>query len=630
MKPVIVVICLSIFFGVANAEKPSKLPVEYFARLPMFSKPQISPDGRRVAVSLIMGGERKVVMLKLMTPDDPEKEETIPISMGDKHFSWYRWANNDRLIAGIRSTYKLPRVVPGTGIRLNVDSDDRLINLTRLVAVNRDGTGFLAFKMSANSWGLLNPRARVVSMLDKDPEHILAVLDLSKKSNSSSELDLVNINSGEKKRVMQNNRNMSRWIADSNGVVRVSMRYDAGFKNTKAKIWYREDANSKWEILQVAKLGGHKRMVPYRFDEDDPNILLVSSVELREVNREKEGKHKIFKYDLTKREVIGPYVDTHRKKVKKLLSKVIPDAKITIASRSKDKMRYIVRVSSDTISPTYYLFDLKTKHVALVGAEYPDLIGKSLAKMQKVTYKARDDLEIPAFLSIPHGAEEKNLPTIIFPHGGPTSRDRKRFNNYVQFFANRGYAVFQPQFRGSTGQGIKHQEVGYGQWGRAMQDDITDGVQWLIDEGIADPDKICIVGGSYGGYTASMALAKTPDLFQCAVSINGVHDLKRLIDKTKYSLFVKLPERILSDPKQAKKYSPYHLVKNINKPMLLIAGESDTVVPIVHSEKMYKKLKKQGVPVEFIELEKGEHWHTNEKNEIIKFRAMDEFLAKYL
>ena len=166
----------------------------------------------------------------------------------------------------------------------------------------------------------------------------------------------------------------------------------------------------------------------------------------------------------------------------------------------------------------YFLFDKKSKALTLLAESKPFLEGYTFSNMKEISYKARDGLKIPAYLTLPITKTNTKPPLIVYPHGGPYARDYWRFENYVQFFANRGYAVLQPQFRGSRGFGTEHEEAGYKQWGLAMQDDITDGVHHLIEQGLVDKERICILGGSYGGYASAMGLIKTPDLYKCGVT----------------------------------------------------------------------------------------------------------------
>lgn len=225
---------------------------------------------------------------------------------------------------------------------------------------------------------------------------------------------------------------------------------------------------------------------------------------------------------------------------------------------------------------------------------------------------------------------EKNLPFVIYVHGGPWARDFWGFDNYVQYFANKGYGVLQPQFRGSTGFGSKHEEAGYGEWGRLIQDDITDGVKWLIAQGIADPKRICIVGASFGGYAAAQGLVKTPDLYRCGISINGVLDLEKLYSDMGRFYFKNLKRKLFNDDDNLRPNSPFHNIPAIKSPLLLVASDKDTVVSVEHSRRMNDKMKKQGKVVQYVELKDGEHWRTSEALEGQVFKAMDAFLSKHL
>jgi dipeptidyl aminopeptidase/acylaminoacyl peptidase len=289
-----------------------------------------------------------------------------------------------------------------------------------------------------------------------------------------------------------------------------------------------------------------------------------------------------------------------------------------------------MKLYSDISVPQYYLLDLKEQKLVGLASEYPNLENAVLSPMEKVEYEARDGLKIPAYLTIPVNSKKEKLPIVVYPHGGPWAHDEWGFDNYVQFFASRGYAVFQPQFRGSTGFGTAFEEAGYGQWGMKIQDDITDGVRWLIDEGVADPERIAIVGASFGGYAAAMGAAKTPDLYKCIVSINGVLDLKSFHDNGRNYYFDSINRKMWNNWEDVENTSPYHLAENIQAPMLLIAGERDTVVPTAHSKKMHKRLKKLKKTSQYIELENGEHWRTNEENEIVLLKTLEAFLGEHL
>jgi dipeptidyl aminopeptidase/acylaminoacyl peptidase len=253
-----------------------------------------------------------------------------------------------------------------------------------------------------------------------------------------------------------------------------------------------------------------------------------------------------------------------------------------------------------------------------------------LTEHKLVTYKARDGIEIEGYLTLPKNIEGP-VPAILHPHGGPGARDLSGFDYWTSFFTNRGYAVFRPNFRGSTGYGLEFAESQMQSWGLAMQDDLEDAALWLVKEGIAKKDKMCIVGASYGGYAAAMAAVKTPDLFQCAISFAGVTDLRQLVVRSRRYVNTKfVKKQIGSDTDDLKARSPYHNAEKIKIPMLIVHGEDDRIVDVSHSEKLAEELADLKRPVEFIELENGDHYLSIQRNRHQFFAAMDVFLKRHL
>lgn len=596
------------------AEAEDLVALEHFAALPQFSKPVLSPDGERVASTISYQGHPLLVVQPINSEDDEVKEKMIPINAGKNFFNWYAWGNDERLVFNIRGTTKM---------------FGHLWNVGRMGSIGRDGKDGIQFEMTPNQMGLYRQSAEIIDFLDHDTDHILAALDDTDNDWAAPEVHLVNINTGLRKRVVKNRAGIQHWIADASGVVRVGVKVDTEQNHQGVTIYYRDKEGADWEKLQKVNYFSHDRMLPARFDENDENILLVSSSNL-DAGLEEDDEAELFRYDLTARKILGPFQDSHRDSVMAIVRHALPNKKIEIVSHNRDKTRYTFRGYSDIQAPKYYFLDLNDKSLKIMGAEYPGLDNAVLSPMEIVSYQARDKLDIPAFLTIPKGQERKNLPFIIYPHGGPWAHDSWGFDNYVQFFASRGYAVFQPQFRGSTSYGINHQEAGYGQWGYAIQDDITDGVNWLIEQGIADPDRICIVGASFGGYAAAMGAAKTPELYRCAISINGVLDFKAFLGSHRRLLFSSINRAVTKGDGNVERASPYHMAKHITAPMLLIASERDTVVPVDHSIDMYRKLKRLKKRVEYVELPNGEHWRSNEANEIKALSAMEQFLEQHL
>jgi len=610
---------LSITGQTVSAEN-NRIPVAEVARLPRFEAPMISPDGSYVAVTMSGKGRRVVVVRSLAVSEGSKPEKPVVIGSGRNHFSWYDWANNDRLVVKIRSS----ALVPGRAGSIR-------INTTRLGSVGRDGSNPVIFEAEPNIHGYYLQNARIVSWLRDDPDHVLATVDDHETNWLSPLVHRIRVVTGEKSLVQGNNLGIQWWIADDSGQIRIGSRIDTKAKRGKVTTFYRETEDSEWEQLQKVDFFNHDRLEPYRFAEEDPGILLVTTANLADDLEPEELEYTLFSYDLSRREVTGKYENRHRQTIIATVEKALPGREVRIVSHDENKKIYFFRTYSDIVPSEYFLLDLKARRLDYVASAYPEIADRELSPMEKVSYASRDGHEIPAFLTLPAGASgRKGLPLVVYPHGGPWAHDRWGFDNYVQFFASRGYAVFQPQFRGSTGYGIEHEQAGYGQWGYRIQEDITDGVRWLIDEGVADPGRICIVGSSFGGYAAAVGLAKNPELYKCGVSINGVLDLEKMIADSRSLLFRTINRAVWNSPEEAEAVSPYRLAERMISPVLLIASERDTVVPVQHSRKMYKKLKKLGKNVSYVELDDGEHWRTTDKHEVIKLKKLEEFLARHI
>ncbi len=611
MKIIIFAICT--LFSVSSLAGVS---AKDFARLPMFSLPSLSPSGDSFAYMATANDKPVLVTRPLTKKGSKYKVSVIPLD--GLHVNRIRWINDERLLIVVRMTVKRPRV--------------GLVNISRIFSINRDGSNPVFFKMKPNELGYYLQYPSMIHSLPDDPKHVLLSLDHSKHRWATSPVHKVNIYTGERVKVESNARGFAFFHADYSGNVRIAVKaLDGG------KMWamyYRKTVSAPWTLLQKETYNSDSRMSALRFDYEDDNILLISSKGLEDENID-DGKD-VYRYNLTTQKVIGPYTHPARDAAERVIRKSFEGRAVDLISWvdniTLDKAIY--EVSSDTLPAQYYIYDIKARVVNYLGSSYPQLEvdGLTLSPMKEVVYKSRDGLTVPAYLTLPKastGSPKVKPPLVVYPHGGPWARDYWGFDNYVQFFASQGYAVFQPQFRGSTGFGYAHLEAGYKQWGLAIQDDITDGVQWLIKEGKVDPNRICIVGSSFGGYAAAMGLTKTPELYKCGVSINGVLDMKRYHDSLGHLIYAKLNREITNSDWGIKKVSPYHLRDKIKVPLLLIAGEKDTVVPNKHSKTLYKKLKRKG-SVQYVELPKGEHWRTIESNEIKKLEVIGEFLSQHL
>jgi dipeptidyl aminopeptidase/acylaminoacyl peptidase len=294
----------------------------------------------------------------------------------------------------------------------------------------------------------------------------------------------------------------------------------------------------------------------------------------------------------------------------------------------------LLRATNPSEPGLRYLYDVTKKSITELEYDYAGLGATNAPYRTTIKYTARDSLAIEAFLTVPRGVDPKNLPTIMLPHGGPWAQDDVNYDYLAAFLANRGYAVLQPNFRGSTGYGKAFLDKGNGQWGLTMQDDLTDGVEWLVKNGISDKARICILGGSYGGYAALMGAVKTPDLFKCAISINGVSDILKLLKGDTGGFKEEVTARLIGDLdkdyERLKTTSPYYNVEKITAPILLIHAKDDQRVDYRQSTRMRDKLLTAGKPVEYVEIADGEHFLENEAARTTYLTAVENFLAKHL
>src|SRR5438270_2838144 len=322
----------------------------------------------------------------------------------------------------------------------------------------------------------------------------------------------------------------------------------------------------------------------------------------------------------------------------KWLEAKFPGKEVSIASDTRDEQTWLITASSDTEPGETYLFDRKKHKLALQYKVREKLPREALAAMTPVKYKSSDGLEIPAYLTLPKGVPAKNLPTVIFPHGGPWARDFWGYNGYAQFFANRGYAVLSPNFRASTGYGKKFLNSGNLQWGRTMQDDITWGVKYLVEKGISDPKRIGIFGGSYGGYATLAGVAFTPDVYAAAVDLFGPSHLITLLESIPpyWESARKTFNTRMGDPTTPegkallKERSPLNSADKIKTPLLIAQGANDPRVNHAESEQIVVALRDRGFPVEYLLIPDEGHGFARPVNNMASVMSAENVFAKYL
>lgn len=628
---------------VAVPASAAKLRVEAFAKLPEYEDMDLSPDGTRLAAIYNRHGE---TIIYTRTVSDPKINPIVATDNQTYKINWIKWANNDYLAMSFRfpSQVNAAGGTEYTSSRLMVVKWDDPSTIRPLVTPLEDSYFVPQFQDNVIDW------------LPDEEDWIAAAVDMEKPGSLS--LYKFRISEDGKKVIHAANRGrIIRWVMDRNHTPRVYTTFD---KETY-KIFYRKSVDDSYKIGWKFEALSDKIVTPLGFSVN-PNVLYVTayrdgfrslfSVDLSDPNLPMVLVHAREEYDVPNRliqsrwrggavGVLSPtdessyYLwDEEYAAFDASINRALPDTRNYIVDMSDDGETYLLYVVSDDTPGRYFFGNRTTKQISMIASSYPLLDGMDLPDMTKVTYTARDGLEIEAFLTIPLGGEDRKLPTILFPHGGPIASDTGHFDYWTQFFANRGYAVLQMNFRGSSGYGFDFMEAGLRNWGLQMQDDIHDGLSWLVEEGIADPDRVCIVGGSFGGYAALMGAVKSPKTFRCAVSFAGVSDIEMLLKDSRRFSNRKIVEKQIGDLKkdrdQLRATSPRQHAEKIQIPIMLAHGSEDRVVPIEQSEVMAKALEKAGKSFKFMVFEEGDHYLSKEEYRVRLFRMMDIFLARHL
>jgi dipeptidyl aminopeptidase/acylaminoacyl peptidase len=630
---------------IAEPEKPKVLPAETFYRLPLFTNITLSPDGTHIVALKNMGDTTAVMTVDLATG-----KTFYPAITDNKKFkfSWVDWGNNDRLLISILFAQgEFGASVKFTYTRLvamDAKKPSKMLNLVKQNAVRPN---------QLTQQHVSQFQDRVLGRVPGEPNHIFMGVDRDVLGHQA--VYNVDVTNAETTTVKGDGSPRS-WVLDRQGIPRVSESYDDRDKKMSYEIL--DPKTDKWISAWEYIIFDQPSITPLGFGKNASELYLFADYQGRQAlykaDLSKEGYPRELilsdpNYDIRGRLIESPslndvvglyYSDTESKSIffnKEFKSfqggidKVLPDSKNHITSLSDDGRKYVVNSRKASQPSVVYIGDRDTKALDQLDSMYPELTADVLVKKEFMKYKARDGLELEGYLSRPKNFSDKPVPTLIFPHGGPMSEDGAEFDEFSAFFVNRGYAVFQPNFRGSTGRGFEFEMKAVGAMGLAMQDDLEDAVKFLVEQKIADPKRVGIVGGSYGGYAALMGATKTPDLFQCAISLAGVSDIKKLRDTSRYFINKNSRKELLgNDIDQLKKTSPARMVDKVKIPILLIHGKDDTVVPVDQSRIMAQELKAQKKVYEYIELEGGSHHFDYFPHRKQTFEAMEAFLKKYL
>lgn len=497
-------------------------------------------------------------------------------------------------------------------------------------------------------------RAEMIDDLEDDATDL--IIGLNKRNKEVFDAYRLNIETGDLKLIAENPGNISSWITDHAGNIRVATTTD-GVNTT---LLYRKTEQDAWKPVITTSF--KETFAPQFFTFDNKALYGVSNIgrdkaAIVEFDPETGKETKVLfdhpEVDVSdlhyskKRKVITSATYTTWKEERRFFDPVteqlytslehkLPGYDVYVVSSNKAEDTFIVRTITDRSLGSFYLYESNSGTLTKLADRNPWLKEEQLAEMKPIEYKSRDGLVIHAYLTLPKGKPSKDLPIVVNPHGGPWVRDEWGFNPEVQFLANRGFGVLQMNFRGSTGYGRKFWEAGFKQWGQSMQDDITDGVKWLIDQGVADPKRVAIYGGSYGGYAVLEGLTKTPDLYAAGVDYVGVSNLFTFMKTVPpyWKPFLDMMYEMVGNPEKDKalfeKNSPALNADKIKAPLFVAQGAKDPRVNIDESNQIVDALKKRGIDVEYMVKENEGHGFHNEENRFSFYEAMESFLAKYL
>lgn len=642
--------CLALMLAaifVVPAVKASEIPVETFFKRAQYSRMELSPDGKLLAAVVPAHGRDNLAVIDLEM-----KDAKLITNFDQSDTVEFHWVSNQRLVFRVADAQEARNRAKYYGWYA-VNADGQYVHRLALPAFVRE------HKLSGAD--LLVDFEYLGRASDSDDEIIIAAWE---RGYTVSSIYRLNTRTGAKKLLSLNAPlNPIRWVMDHAGVLRVAYGYDKGIDT----VWYRDDEKSPWtklaegtditlsfdvigfdydnKTLYVSARNGKDKAGIYIFDTTKKALKEIflehPLIDLHNLEFGR-AKHKLLgaRYEADRPGVV--WMDADMDRLQKTVDKALPDTFNRLAIADENPKRALVVAYSDKDPGRFYLLDTEKLSLEELGARRPWIKPEQMSERRFVRYQARDGMEIPAWLTIPKGSGGKNLPLVVNIHGGPWVRGyRWEFDGEAQFFASRGYAVLQPEFRGSTGYGERLYQSSFKQWGLAMQDDITDGVKWLTKEGIVDKDRVCLYGGSYGGYATLWGLIKDPDLYKCGVAFVAVTDIGLMYDiawsdfaQSSYKWLEYGAKIAIGDPdkdrEMLKAVSPLYNTDRLKAPVLLAYGAADVQVPLKHGKKFREALDKYGKKYEWVVYDDEGHGFNKDQNRFDFYKRVDAFLKKHL
>lgn len=610
-----------------SAAKIASAPsAEAFAADPFLFDPQLSPDGTIIAAQ---GKQGPFHALHIIRFDGTKfRMETLPFAK-DYVPNWIRWAGNGKILIG----------TPGIGYFLS---------------------GIAVYDLKTKAiLRLTVPTAAVlpsnVIHVAPDGSHIL--LDGVAKNDFDVRVWRIDLTTGKPEKLVGQHPNIYDYYADEDGVVRAGIGFvrgtyhsiyldtDGKYRRTE-RVKLPNDPDSAIDriiprpgTLQGYAISNHEggRFALYDYDLKTgafgKRIFAHDEVDVDDLVQWRGGDLLGVNYTDDRHRV--HWLDPQLSAIQAHVDRTLPGMSNQIVSTDLDATRVIVWSSAPHDPGAYYVFDRSRNKMLELARPYERLVNAPLSEMKTVSYTARDGLKINAYLTLPRGRDPRNLPLVMLPHGGPFVRDVWQYDPYVQFLASRGYAVLQPNFRGSTGYGRDFVAAGEGQWGRKMQDDVDDGARWLAAQGIADPKRVCIMGASYGGYAAMWASVRNPDIYRCAISLAGISDVPEMLRYDRWNL---MPRRYHADWRERIKgvekfdldtISPIRFASRVAMPILIGHGGQDRIVVSGQSKRFHEALVKAGKPSEYVLYPDSAHGTTTPADTADFMNRVEKFLARH-
>ena len=646
MQRAIAIAATALLFAAPTYAADELPPIESFFKLSQYASMRLSPDGQHIAALSPIKDKQGLVII------DVKNRKATPIAARtDRDIVSVEWISDKRLLYTTGRLGERDVQQRGGGI-FAIDLDGAAPRLISEGIDEQKGAGMRA---------TIRPLEIIRTLPGEADDVIAQEIVIGGGAQVSGPLYRLDTRTGRKTDISIGKPDagpFETWRVDRNGTARA---FIVTSQDERTRVYYRTGADAPWKKLDEFKMTSAAAWSPVGLAEDGRTLYVSSrkdgdksailrydpetktlgdvvaqhpQVDLQNLFGDKEGVRGV-RYNADKPGTA--WFDSNLASAQTTVDNTLPGY-VNVLSWSRDRNLMLIDSHSDMSPGSFYLFDRSTNKIEWLADRRPWIDSKKMSPMQPVRYKARDGLEIPAYLTIPRGSSGKALPMVVMVHGGPwVDGDSWGWNPEVQFLASRGYAVLQPNYRGTTHYGWKHFASSFKQWGLAMQDDVTDGVSWAVAQGVADPNRVCIYGGSYGGYAAMMGVAKTPEVFKCAINYVGVTDLPLHLTASWTDFFnSEITQNILKsrlgdidrEADRLKATSPTELAGRIKAPVLMAYGGADVRVIPEHGTRMRAALERAGNKPEWMIVDDEGHGYRKLENQVMFYGAMEKFLEK--